>query len=104
MSLTNAKAQTAPSMQDIEPRCLPSVAFTPSGLLVYQWQTIRRSTIITQPDDWRTRPVKAFRLSVTSSKDSVARHARGGLPRCLNLPKSDISAVHGTAESVRRLA
>jgi len=30
---------TAPSMQDVEPRCLPSVAFTPSGPLVYQWQS-----------------------------------------------------------------
>ena len=29
---------TAPSMQDLVPICLPSVAFTPSGLLVHQWQ------------------------------------------------------------------
>jgi hypothetical protein len=29
---------TAPSMRDVEPRCLPSVAFTPSGPLVYRWQ------------------------------------------------------------------
>ena len=36
---------TAPSMQDVEPRCLPSVAFTPSGPLVYQWQKDRRSPI-----------------------------------------------------------
>ena len=32
---------TAPSMQDIEPRRLSSVAFTPSGPLVYQWQKNR---------------------------------------------------------------
>jgi hypothetical protein len=32
---------TAPSMEDAEPRPLPSVAFTPSGPLVYQWQKIR---------------------------------------------------------------
>ena len=36
---------TAPSMQDVEPRCLPSIAFTPSGPLVYQWQKDRRSQI-----------------------------------------------------------
>jgi hypothetical protein len=29
---------TAPSMEDVEPRQLPSVAFTPSGPLVYQWR------------------------------------------------------------------
>jgi len=33
---------TAPSMRDVEPRCLPSVAFTPSGPLVYQWQIALR--------------------------------------------------------------
>jgi hypothetical protein len=27
-----------PSTQDLERRCLPSVAFTPGGPLVYQWQ------------------------------------------------------------------
>ncbi len=31
----------APLMQDAEPRRLPSVAFTPSGPLVYQWQKSR---------------------------------------------------------------
>jgi hypothetical protein len=30
-------------IRHIEPRCLPSVALTPGGLLVYQWQ-IDRST------------------------------------------------------------
>jgi hypothetical protein len=29
---------TAPSMRDGEPRSMPSVAFTPSGPLVYQWR------------------------------------------------------------------
>jgi len=29
---------TPPSTQDLERRCLPSVAFTPGGPLVYQWQ------------------------------------------------------------------
>jgi hypothetical protein len=29
---------TASSMEDVEPRRLPSVAFTPSGPLVYKWQ------------------------------------------------------------------
>ena len=29
---------TPPSTQDLERRCLPSVAFTPIGPLVYQWQ------------------------------------------------------------------
>ena len=29
---------TAPTLQDLEPRRLPSVALTPSGPLVYQWQ------------------------------------------------------------------
>jgi hypothetical protein len=32
---------TAPSMEDVERRQLPSVAFTPSGPLVYQWQKNR---------------------------------------------------------------
>jgi len=32
---------TAPSMRDGEPRCMPSVAFTPSGPLVYQWRDAR---------------------------------------------------------------
>jgi hypothetical protein len=32
---------TAPSMRDGEPRCPPSVVFTPSGLLVYQWRDAR---------------------------------------------------------------
>ena len=32
---------TAPSMRDVEPRYLPSVAFTPSGPLVYQWRIDR---------------------------------------------------------------
>jgi len=32
---------TAPSMRDVEPRCMPSVAFTPSGPPVYQWQDAR---------------------------------------------------------------
>jgi hypothetical protein len=32
---------TAPSRQDVEPCRLPSVAFTPSGPLVYQWQKNR---------------------------------------------------------------
>ena len=31
----------APSMEDVEPRRLPSVAFTTSGPLVYQWQKNR---------------------------------------------------------------
>jgi hypothetical protein len=34
---------TPTSIRDVEPRWLPSVVFTPSGLLVYQWQ-IDRST------------------------------------------------------------
>ncbi len=34
---------TSALTRDVEPRCLPSVAFTPSGPLVYQWQ-IHRST------------------------------------------------------------
>jgi len=34
---------TAPSVRDVEPRCPPSVDFTPTGPLVYQWQ-IDRST------------------------------------------------------------
>jgi hypothetical protein len=29
---------TPPSTQDLERRCLPTVAFTPGGPLVYQWQ------------------------------------------------------------------
>jgi hypothetical protein len=29
---------TPPWTQDLERRCLPSVAFTPGGPLVYQWQ------------------------------------------------------------------
>jgi hypothetical protein len=29
---------TPPSTQDLERRCLPSIAFTPGGPLVYQWQ------------------------------------------------------------------
>ena len=29
---------TAPSTQNLERRCLPSVAFTPAGPLVYKWQ------------------------------------------------------------------
>jgi len=32
---------TAPSMRDVEPRCMPSVAFTPSGPLVYKWRDAR---------------------------------------------------------------
>jgi hypothetical protein len=36
---------TAPSMQDIVEICLPSVAFTPGGPLVYQWQKEGRSPI-----------------------------------------------------------
>ena len=36
---------TAPSMQDVEPRRLPSVAFTPSGPLVYQWQKNRSEAL-----------------------------------------------------------
>jgi hypothetical protein len=32
---------TAPSMQEVEPRRLPSVVFTPSGPFVYQWQKNR---------------------------------------------------------------
>jgi hypothetical protein len=34
---------TSALTRDVEPRCQPSVAFTPSGPLVYQWQ-IHRST------------------------------------------------------------
>ena len=30
---------TAPPMPEVEPRRLPSVAFTPSGPLVYEWET-----------------------------------------------------------------
>ena len=37
---------TAPSMQEVEPSRLPSIAFAPGGPLVYQWQVDRRSTII----------------------------------------------------------
>jgi hypothetical protein len=29
---------TPPSTQDLKRRCLPSVAFTPAGPLVYNWQ------------------------------------------------------------------
>src|ERR1700730_5152571 len=29
---------TPPSTQDLERRCRPSIAFTPGGPLVYQWQ------------------------------------------------------------------
>jgi hypothetical protein len=32
---------TAPSVRDGEPRCMPLVAFTPSGPLVYQWRDAR---------------------------------------------------------------
>ena len=32
---------TGPSIEDVEARRLPSVAFTPSGPLVYQWQKNR---------------------------------------------------------------
>jgi len=32
---------TAPSMRDGEPRFMPSVAFTPSGPLVYRWRDAR---------------------------------------------------------------
>jgi hypothetical protein len=32
---------TAPSTRAGEPRCMPSVAFTPSGPLVYQWRDAR---------------------------------------------------------------
>ena len=32
---------TAAPMRDVESRCIPSVAFTPSGPLVYQWQDAR---------------------------------------------------------------
>jgi NAD(P)-dependent dehydrogenase (short-subunit alcohol dehydrogenase family) len=32
---------TVASMRDVEPRCMPSVAFTPSGPPVYQWQDAR---------------------------------------------------------------
>ena len=30
---------TAPPMPEVEPRRVPSVAFTPSGPLVYEWET-----------------------------------------------------------------
>lgn len=36
--------------RDVEPRCLPSVAFTPSGPLVYQWR-IDRSAAQLQRDN-----------------------------------------------------
>jgi hypothetical protein len=37
---------TPPSTQDLERRCLPSVAFTPGGPLVYQWQISSLSFMI----------------------------------------------------------
>jgi hypothetical protein len=37
---------SATPSQDAEPRRLPSLTFTPSGPLVYQWQINRRSMMI----------------------------------------------------------
>jgi hypothetical protein len=44
---------TAPSMRDVEPRCLPAVAFTPSGPLVYQWQIALHKIDKSAAENWR---------------------------------------------------
>ena len=38
---TTPEQMRAEFVRDGEPRCLPSVAFTPSGPLVYQWRDAR---------------------------------------------------------------
>ncbi len=52
----------------VEPRCLPSVAFTPGGPLVYLWQKDSRSPI--RPEAPRSTTVGGVAVPIPSLKEN----------------------------------